>query len=57
MYNTATDALMGILWLMILFAFLAAVAVAFYHGGRRSGGCCRSGKRFAAVGPSKPVET
>jgi len=29
MYNTATDALMGILWLMILFAFLAAVAVAF----------------------------
>jgi hypothetical protein len=29
MYNTATDALQGILWLMILFAFLAAVAVAF----------------------------
>jgi hypothetical protein len=29
MYNTATDALLGILWLMILFAFLAAVAVAF----------------------------
>lgn len=29
MYNTATDALMGILWLMLLFAFLAAVAVAF----------------------------
>jgi hypothetical protein len=29
LYNTATDALMGILWLMILFAFLAAVAVAF----------------------------
>jgi hypothetical protein len=29
MYNTATDALMGILWLMILFAFLATVAVAF----------------------------
>ena len=29
MYNTATDSLMGILWLMILFAFLAAVAVAF----------------------------
>jgi hypothetical protein len=29
MYNTATDALMGILWLMIPFAFLAAVAVAF----------------------------
>jgi hypothetical protein len=29
LYNTATDALMGILWLMILFAFLATVAVAF----------------------------
>ena len=29
MYNTATDALLGILWLMILFAFLATVAVAF----------------------------
>ncbi|HXH68608.1 MAG TPA: hypothetical protein VNI81_15515 [Candidatus Limnocylindrales bacterium] len=29
MYNTATDALIGILWLMLLFAFLAAVAVAF----------------------------
>jgi hypothetical protein len=29
MYNTATDALMGILWLLIVFAFLAAVAVAF----------------------------
>jgi hypothetical protein len=29
MYNTATDALMGILWLMMLFAFLATVAVAF----------------------------
>jgi hypothetical protein len=29
MYNTATDSLLGILWLMILFAFLATVAVAF----------------------------
>jgi hypothetical protein len=29
MFNTATDALLGILWLMILFAFLATVAVAF----------------------------
>ena len=29
MYNTATDSLLGILWLMILFAFLASVAVAF----------------------------
>lgn len=29
LYNTATDALMGILWLMIVFGFLAAVAVAF----------------------------
>jgi hypothetical protein len=29
MYNTATDALMGILWLMMLFAFLATVGVAF----------------------------
>jgi hypothetical protein len=29
LYNTATDSLMGILWLMILFAFLATVAVAF----------------------------
>jgi len=29
MYNTATDSLMGILWLMIVFAFLASVAVAF----------------------------
>jgi hypothetical protein len=29
LYNTATDALLGILWLMIVFAFLAAVAVAF----------------------------
>jgi len=29
LYNTATDSLMGILWLMILFAFLASVAVAF----------------------------
>jgi hypothetical protein len=28
-YNTATDALMGILWLMMLFAFLATVGVAF----------------------------
>lgn len=29
MYNTATDSLLGILWLMILFAFVATVAVAF----------------------------
>jgi len=29
MYNTATDALLGILWLMIVFAFLSTVAVAF----------------------------
>ena len=29
MFNTATDSLMGILWLMIFFAFLASVAVAF----------------------------
>jgi hypothetical protein len=29
LYNTATDSLLGILWLMILFAFLATVAVAF----------------------------
>jgi hypothetical protein len=29
LFNTATDALMGILWLMLLFAFLVAVAVAF----------------------------
>jgi membrane protein implicated in regulation of membrane protease activity len=29
LYNTATDTLLGILWLMIVFAFLAAVAVAF----------------------------
>ena len=29
LYNTATDALLGILWLMTVFAFLAAVAVAF----------------------------
>jgi len=28
-YNTATDSLLGILWLMILFAFVATVAVAF----------------------------
>lgn len=29
MFNTATDTLSGILWLMIPFAFLAAVGVAF----------------------------
>jgi len=29
LYNTATDSLLGILWLMMLFAFLATVAVAF----------------------------
>jgi hypothetical protein len=29
LYNTATDSLLGILWLMIVFAFLASVAVAF----------------------------
>ena len=29
LYNTATDALLGILWLMIVFGFLAAVAVVF----------------------------
>jgi len=29
LYNTATDSLVGILWLMILFAFLATMAVAF----------------------------
>ena len=29
LYNTATDSLLGILWLMLLFAFLATVAVAF----------------------------
>jgi hypothetical protein len=29
MYNSATDSLLGILWLMILFAFVATVAVAF----------------------------
>jgi hypothetical protein len=29
LYNTATDSLLRILWLMILFAFLATVAVAF----------------------------
>ena len=29
LYNTATDALLGILWLMMVFAFLATVAVAF----------------------------
>ena len=29
LFNTATDSLMGILWLMLLFAFLATVAVAF----------------------------
>jgi hypothetical protein len=29
MFNTATDSLLGILWLMLLFAFLATVAVAF----------------------------
>jgi hypothetical protein len=29
LYNTATNALLGILWLMTVFAFLAAVAVAF----------------------------
>jgi hypothetical protein len=29
LFNTATDSLLGILWLMVVFAFLAAVAVAF----------------------------
>jgi hypothetical protein len=29
MFNTATDSLLGILWLMLIFAFLATVAVAF----------------------------
>jgi hypothetical protein len=29
LYNTATDSLLGILWLMIVFAFLATVVVAF----------------------------
>jgi hypothetical protein len=29
MYNTATDSLLGILWLMLVFAFLATVGVAF----------------------------
>ena len=29
LYNAATDSLLGILWLMMLFAFLATVAVAF----------------------------
>jgi len=29
LYNTATDSLLGILWLMMVFAFLAIVAVAF----------------------------
>jgi hypothetical protein len=29
LYNTATDSLLGILWLMLLFAFLAIVTVAF----------------------------
>src|SRR5258708_26325655 len=32
MYNTATDALMGILWLMIPFPFLASVSRAFVRG-------------------------
>jgi hypothetical protein len=29
LFNSATDSLLGILWLMLLFAFLATVAVAF----------------------------
>jgi hypothetical protein len=29
LFNTATSSLLGILWLMLLFAFLATVAVAF----------------------------
>jgi hypothetical protein len=29
LFNTATNSLLGILWLMLLFAFLATVAVAF----------------------------
>jgi len=29
LFNTATDSLLGILWLILLFAFLATVAVAF----------------------------
>ena len=29
LFNTATDSLLGILWLMMVFAFLAVVAVAF----------------------------
>ena len=29
LFNTATDSLLGILWLTLLFAFLATVAVAF----------------------------
>ena len=29
MYNTATDCLLGILWLMLVFAFFATVGVAF----------------------------
>jgi hypothetical protein len=29
LYNTATGSLLGILWLLLLFAFLATVAVAF----------------------------
>ena len=29
LFNAATSSLLGILWLMLLFAFLASVAVAF----------------------------
>jgi hypothetical protein len=29
LFNTATSSLLGVLWLMLLFAFLASVAVAF----------------------------
>jgi hypothetical protein len=34
LFNTTTDALLGILWLMMLFAFLATVAVAFIRKSR-----------------------
>jgi len=54
MYNTATDALMGILWLMILFAFLR-LWLAFIRRSKIRW-LLPERQEIAAVGPSKPVE-
>jgi hypothetical protein len=55
LYNTAIDSLLGVLWLVIFSRFSPRWRWPS-SAGRRSGGCCRSGKRSAVAGPSKPVQ-